>query len=287
MSQSAKAGNWHNASGVLDALVGGWQLSGLARWTSEFPYSVDGGQRWPTDWFLTAITQMTARPKTGIFHLTIPDPVTGKLDSFVSPFANPTAAQNDFTLPLPGGVGSRNVLRGDGFASWDMSLAKRWKMPYRETHNLQSVQRAEPHALQRTGSRSIPAHFADTITQQLRRLHQPAHPAARHSVRAALRILMAVEPCMFERPPATQPSSGVMKCIDFSSISSFTLTGSQMALNFVSVLGDLAADLAWNCSSILATASTGDVDALEHCFSRLVWWDGTCRETRRAALSLF
>jgi hypothetical protein len=127
----------HNANGILDAFVGGWQLSGLARWTSGFPYSVDGGQRWPTDWFLTAITQMTAKPKTGIYHLTIPDPVTGKPDSFVSPFANPAAAQNDFTLPLPGGVGSRNVLRGDGFASWDMSLAKRWKMPYRETHNLQ------------------------------------------------------------------------------------------------------------------------------------------------------
>ena len=127
----------HNASGLLDAFIGGWQLSGLARWTSGFPYSVDGGQRWPTDWFLTAITQMTAKPQTGIFHLTIPDPVTGKPDSFVSPFANPTAAQNDFTLPLPGGVGSRNALRGDGFASWDMSLAKRWKMPYRETNTLQ------------------------------------------------------------------------------------------------------------------------------------------------------
>jgi carboxypeptidase family protein len=126
-----------NANGIVDAFIGGWQLSGLARWTSGFPYSVDGGQRWPTDWFLTAITQMTARPKTGIFHLTIPDPVTGKPDAFVSPFANPTAAQNDFTLPLPGGVGSRNVLRGDGFASWDMSLAKRWKMPYQETHSLQ------------------------------------------------------------------------------------------------------------------------------------------------------
>jgi len=126
-----------NANGIVDAFIGGWQLSGLARWTTGFPYSVDGGQRWPTDWFLTAITQMTARPKTGIFKLTIPDPVTGKPDAFVSPFANPTAAQNDFTLPLPGGVGSRNVLRGDGFASWDMSLAKRWKMPYRETHSLQ------------------------------------------------------------------------------------------------------------------------------------------------------
>jgi len=127
----------HNANGVLDAFIGGWQLSGLARWTSGFPYSVDGGQRWPTDWFLTGIAQMTAKPKTGIYHLTVPDPVTGKPNSFVSPFADPAAAQNAFTLPLPGGVGSRNVLRGDGFASWDMSLAKRWKMPYRETHNLQ------------------------------------------------------------------------------------------------------------------------------------------------------
>jgi len=127
----------HNANGLVDAFIGGWQLSGLARWTSGFPYSVDGGQRWPTDWFLTAITQMTSRPRTGIFKLSIPDPVTGKPDAFVSPFANPAVAQNDFTLPLPGGVGSRNVLRGDGFASWDMSLSKRWKMPYRETHDLQ------------------------------------------------------------------------------------------------------------------------------------------------------
>jgi hypothetical protein len=127
----------HDANGFVDAFIGGWQLSGLARWTSGFPFSVDGGQRWPTDWFLTAIAQMTAKPQTGIYHLQVPDPVTGRPDSFVSPFANPSAAQNDFTLPLPGGVGSRNVLRGDGFASWDMSLSKRWKMPYRESHSLQ------------------------------------------------------------------------------------------------------------------------------------------------------
>jgi hypothetical protein len=116
-----------NASGVLDAFIGGWQLSGLARWTSGFPFSVDGGQRWPTDWFLTAITQMTTRPRTGTF----------KGNGSVNVFADPAAAQGDFTLPLPGGVGSRNVLRGDGFAGWDMSLGKRWIMPYRETHSLQ------------------------------------------------------------------------------------------------------------------------------------------------------
>jgi hypothetical protein len=115
-----------NASGLLDAFIGGWQISGLARWTSGFPFSVDGGQRWPTNWFLTAIAEMTARPKTGVF----------KRNGSVSVFADPVAAQTDFTLPLPGGVGSRNVLRGDGFASWDMSLGKRWKLP-RENHSLQ------------------------------------------------------------------------------------------------------------------------------------------------------
>jgi hypothetical protein len=116
-----------NASGVENAFIGGWQLSGVARWTSGFPFSVDGGQRWPTDWFLTAITQMTSKPRTGTF----------KGNGSVNVFADPATAQNDFTLPLPGQVGSRNILRGDGFAGLDMSLVKNWKMPYAESHILQ------------------------------------------------------------------------------------------------------------------------------------------------------
>jgi hypothetical protein len=109
-----------SASGAKEALIGGWQLSGLARWTSGFPFSVDGGQRWPTDWFLTGIAQMTTKPKTGTF----------KENGSVNVFADPAAAQADFTLPLPGQVGSRNVLRGDGYAGLDMGLEKRWKMPF-------------------------------------------------------------------------------------------------------------------------------------------------------------
>jgi carboxypeptidase family protein len=116
-----------NDSGVVDAFIGNWQFSGIARWTSGFPFSVDGGQRWPTDWFLTAVTQMTTRPKTGTF----------KGNGTVNVFADPAAAQQDFTSPLPGQVGSRNVLRGDGYAGLDMSLAKSWKMPYNEAHRIQ------------------------------------------------------------------------------------------------------------------------------------------------------
>jgi hypothetical protein len=63
---------------------------------------------------------MTARPRTGVF----------KSNGTVNIFADPATAQNNFTLPLPGGVGSRNMLRGDGFASWDMSLGKQWKLPW-------------------------------------------------------------------------------------------------------------------------------------------------------------
>jgi Carboxypeptidase regulatory-like domain len=113
----------HDSGKALDALIGGWEVTGLARWTTGFPFSVDGGQRWPTNWFLTAIAQMTQQPQTGVF----------KRNGSVSIFADPAAAQADFTLPLPGQVGSRNVLRGDGFASWDMSLGKRWQLPWEES----------------------------------------------------------------------------------------------------------------------------------------------------------
>jgi hypothetical protein len=70
---------------------------------------------------------MTARPKTGTY----------KGNGSVNVFADPAAAQADFTLPLPGEVGSRNVLRGDGYAGLDISLMKRWTMPYNENHSLQ------------------------------------------------------------------------------------------------------------------------------------------------------
>ena len=108
-----------NAGGVANAFIGGWQLSGLARWTSGFPFTVDNGNFWPTDWDEQGIAQMVARPKTGAFK---------QPDGTVSVFANPTSTfNNNFVHPFPGQAGSRNVVRGDGFAGLDMALSKRWK----------------------------------------------------------------------------------------------------------------------------------------------------------------
>jgi hypothetical protein len=117
-----------NAGTLTDAFIGGWQLSGLARWTTGFPFSTDNGPFWPTDWNLEGLAQLVAHPKTGAFKLP---------DGTVSAFASPADAYNDYIHPFPGGGnGSRNVLRGDGYAGWDMALSKRWRLPF-ENHSLQ------------------------------------------------------------------------------------------------------------------------------------------------------
>jgi hypothetical protein len=116
------------ASSVVDAFIGGWQLSGVARWTSGFPLSVDNGNFWATNWDEQGIAKMIARPQVARHR----DPASGA----VSVFANPAAAFNDFAHPYPGEAGSRNVIRGDGYAGLDMALDKRWKMPM-EGHSLE------------------------------------------------------------------------------------------------------------------------------------------------------
>ena len=116
-----------DVNGFVNAIVGGWQVSGLIRWTTGFPFSVGSGQAWATDWNYSGLATMTAHPKTGVY----PQP-----DGTVSVFADPTSAKSVFTYTYPGQSGSRNVLRGPGYASWDMSLNKRWQMPI-EGHSLQ------------------------------------------------------------------------------------------------------------------------------------------------------
>ncbi|MFY9559180.1 MAG: carboxypeptidase regulatory-like domain-containing protein [Terriglobales bacterium] len=117
-----------DASPVVDALIGGWEFSGVGRWTSGYPFTVDNGNFWATNWDEQGIAQMIAKPKIG-HHI---DPATGA----ISVFADPVAAFNDFQHPFPGQAGSRNTIRGDGYVGLDMALNKRWKMPI-EGHSLQ------------------------------------------------------------------------------------------------------------------------------------------------------
>ena len=116
-----------DSGAAMNAIFGGWELTGTTRWTSGFPFTVDNGNYWPTDWDQNGIALMVSRPKTGAYR---------QPDGTVSVFANPAQAINDFVHPYPGQAGSRNVLRGDGYAGLDMGLSKRWKLPW-ETQSLQ------------------------------------------------------------------------------------------------------------------------------------------------------
>jgi hypothetical protein len=125
-------GRWlgREAHGVTEALVGGWQLSGLARWTSGFPVGVGNGQQWPTNWELSGFATKVGPVAT---HGVVKNP-----DGSVNLFGNATAvsaALANFAPDLPGQVGNRNNLRGDGFAGLDLGLSKRWRIL--EGHSLQ------------------------------------------------------------------------------------------------------------------------------------------------------
>ncbi len=124
-----------DAPGYVDAVVGGWQLSGIYRVTSGLPTSIGNGFNFPTNWeFTGSATQLKAIHNTGV---TKNVPVTPTDTGGPNLFADPGAAFDSFTHTLAGGVGTRNLIRGDGFYTLDIGLSKAWKMPYKEGHRMQ------------------------------------------------------------------------------------------------------------------------------------------------------
>jgi len=120
---------------VTDAFLGGWDLSGVMRWTSGFPFGINNGANWGTNWELSGYSRLkdgVKAPKTGTFIDACGNPtvfqipgscVGGNRDSAVSDFIS-----NTWRFPYPGDPGPRNAFRGPGYFGWDMGLAKNWKL---------------------------------------------------------------------------------------------------------------------------------------------------------------
>ena len=116
-----------SSSRLVDALVGGWEITGVGRWRSGFPLSPGNGFNFPTNFFLTTSGTLISPLKT---HVTRN---VGKVDSNGNPllpnlFSNPAAALADVTFTLPGLPGSRNVLTGPAFASLDVGVNKSFRL---------------------------------------------------------------------------------------------------------------------------------------------------------------
>ncbi|MGI9071560.1 MAG: carboxypeptidase regulatory-like domain-containing protein [Bryobacteraceae bacterium] len=98
----------------LDAVIGGWQLNGLFRWTSGFPFTIDQGATWPTNWNIQGWAMFQG-------PLTSADLKRG---SGPNAFVNPQTVYNAFRIEYPGESGTRNPLRGDGYFGVDAGLSK-------------------------------------------------------------------------------------------------------------------------------------------------------------------
>jgi hypothetical protein len=124
----------HFGSGMgslANAVIGGWTVSGLWRWSSGYPFSLFS-PAWATNFQLQspAVPVSTARPKTGSFIVAQASGGTGP-NVFKDPGItdnNANAAINLFRPAYPGEAGLRNGLRGPGTFDIDTGLSKAWKI---------------------------------------------------------------------------------------------------------------------------------------------------------------
>ena len=119
-----------DSHGVVNAVLGGWQIASIARWNTGLPVSspVDIGG-WPTNWNVRSwsvpINDIQSSPNRG---------GNGKPANL---FSDPKAAYSSWRSPAPGETGARNILRGMGFFQLDLGLSKSFTMPWSEKHKIE------------------------------------------------------------------------------------------------------------------------------------------------------
>lgn len=109
------------AGSLVQALIGGWHVSGLFRWTSGFPITIDNGFTWATNWNIEGDAMpngpppVASNPKNAIVNGVGIGPDI---------FANPAAAEAAFRPEWPGESGVRNNVIGDGMFEIDTGVSK-------------------------------------------------------------------------------------------------------------------------------------------------------------------
>ncbi|MGB6401425.1 MAG: TonB-dependent receptor [Candidatus Sulfotelmatobacter sp.] len=165
--QSIAAG----ASPLLNTLIGGWHASGVFRWTSGFPITIDNGSTWATDWNIEGDAEPTGpAPVAAITK----NAIVNGVDIGPDMFQNPTAAEAAFRPEWPGESGVRNNVIGDGMfdidtgVSKDFALGEGRRVEFSwQTFNLTNSVRYDVRAAQPSLS-SDPAEFGkylSTLTQ--------------------------------------------------------------------------------------------------------------------------
>jgi Carboxypeptidase regulatory-like domain len=139
-----------NVNGLTDAFVGGWQLSGINRWSSGLPFSFSE-PGWTTDWQIESFAVAT-QPLKAHRHFD----TNGNPQYFADPSGinAGVATGSPVRLPYPGEAGQRNNFRGDGYFDIDTGLSKTWRIKEFgalkfawETYNVTNTVRFDPASI--------------------------------------------------------------------------------------------------------------------------------------------
>ncbi|HVG26718.1 MAG TPA: carboxypeptidase regulatory-like domain-containing protein [Acidobacteriaceae bacterium] len=133
------------SSRLMDALIGGWSVSGIVRASSGLPWGIYSGAGWGTNW-----QWQSAMVQTG------PIKMRKHLDVHGSPqvFDDPLQALANLRTPYPGEIGQRNQFRGDGYFNMDSGVHKTVHVSERvglqlawEVFNVTNTPRFDVHSL--------------------------------------------------------------------------------------------------------------------------------------------
>jgi len=110
---------------VLNELIGGWDVSGVFRWTSGFPITVDNGFTWATNWNIEGDAEPNGPPPaaTNPKHA-----IVNGVDIGPDIFQDPAKALAAFRPEWPGESGVRNNVIGDGMFNIDTGVSKNFSL---------------------------------------------------------------------------------------------------------------------------------------------------------------
>lgn len=110
-------------------IIGGWQVSALTKFRSGLPLTISTGGVYPTNYLNSSLAIL----KPGA---TLPQTRVGYNENGVPSVFPQTSAVQNFYGQFPGTVGARNMIRGPKQLNTDLSLGKRFTLPF-EGHSIQ------------------------------------------------------------------------------------------------------------------------------------------------------
>lgn len=108
-----------NKGGLLDRLVGGFQLNGVVHYSTGFPFSATASGNWGTNFAFSSNMVETAPIPTGGHHYVASNQTETALNGITS-----QQAHANLRFAYVGDSGQRNNFRSDGYLSIDDGLSK-------------------------------------------------------------------------------------------------------------------------------------------------------------------